>query len=347
MDSMTPHPLQAFWNMAAAPIQIQALTLALELDLFEQLRQPDTAHAVADRLCLHPVNTAVWMDLLWSMGLLDRIRHQSHDSALVRYAAAPLAVRFFTPQSAGNCAQSWLYRARSLGGLATQLSTLVRKGEADSLPTEGAASLGNWAQAARVQIGQEQRVITAPAVLRCLDLLQDLPRQGRFLDLGGGPGHIALALARRLPLWHGVVCDLPDTVLVAEENIVAAGCADRLGVLAADLNAKGDIGHGYDLIWCSSVLHFMHEPQVALRRMVKALAPGGQLMVAHAEIRDDVASAARVMPFYTPLMLRGKTVGRQGDMPDYLAAAGCIDIQALGHVDFPMSPVWVYAGRRA
>lgn len=339
------HFLQTFWNIAAAPIQGQALELALEVGLFDALGHPATADEVAARLNLHPANTAVWLDLLWSMGLLDCAR-QWQPPATARYVASPLAVRYFTCESHDNCAQGWVYRARSLAGAATQLHELVRTGEAVRPPSEGAATSGAWAQAARVQIGQEQRSITVPAVLQCLELLRGLPSQGRFLDLGGGPGHVAIALADKLPRWRGTVCDLADTVQVAGENIRNAGLAGRLDILAADLNTDESIGTSYELIWCSSVLHFMDEPRLALRRMLGALAPGGRLVVAHAEVRDDVTSAARVMPFYTPMLLRGKHVFRQADMERELASAGFTGIEALGSVGFPMSPVWVYAGRR-
>jgi SAM-dependent methyltransferase len=346
MHFHTAHPLQAFWNLAVAPIQTQALALALDLGLFEELNKPDTAGGIAARLDLHPANTGVWLDLLWSMGLLERARPESVLPVETRYRASAVASRFFTSDSPENCTQAWQYRARALAGVATQLHELVRAGRAERPPAEAAATSGNWAQAAQVQIGQEQRAISVPAMLQRLNDVPGLPECGRFLDLGGGPGHVAIALARRLSAWHGAVCELPDTARVAQENIAKANLASRIRVLGADLNSGGAMGGNYDLIWCSSVLHFLDDPQAALREMFQALNPGGRLVIAQAEIRDDAREAARVLPFYTPMMLRAKYVPRQGQMPRALADAGFVDIDALGSMDFPMSPVWLYAGRR-
>ncbi len=69
-----------------------------------------------------------------------------------------------------------------------------------------------WAAAARAQIGQEQRAVSVPAAL---NLLQQVPEAGamrRMLDLGGGPGWIALALLRQQPALQASVFDWPEAV---------------------------------------------------------------------------------------------------------------------------------------
>ena len=340
MNFHTAHDLQPFWTLAAAPMQTRALEQALTLGLFERLQQPASAAAVAAQLQLDPTATSVWLDLLWSMELLSR--QSAFDApATPRYAASPLALRHFVAGSTQNCAQAWLYRAQFLERFAGQWETLLRQG----FDPQGAATpQGSWAQAARVQIGQEQRVVTVPAVLRLIDTLA-LPATGRLLDLGGGPGHVGIALAQRLPGWQGVLCDQPETAEVAQENILAAGLAGRLQALGCDLNTDS-IGGGYDLIWCSAVLHFMRDPQALVQKACAALNPGGLLLLAHAEQVDDPAVAARVLPFYGTLAVRGSHLPRPGGIARMMAEAGLIDIQSLGRVDFPMAPVWVHVGRR-
>nr|WP_249729068.1 class I SAM-dependent methyltransferase [Acidovorax sp. CCYZU-2555] len=164
--------------------------------------------------------------------------------------------------------------------------------------------------------------------------------------MGGGPGHVGIALAQRLPGWQGVLCDQPETAEVAQENILAAGLPGRLQALGCDLNTDS-IGGGYDLIWCSAVLHFMRDPQALVHKACAALNPGGLLLLAHAEQVDDPAVAARVLPFYGTLAVRGNHLPRPGGIARMMAEAGFVDIQSLGRVDFPMAPVWVHAGRRA
>lgn len=339
MHFHTSHPLQPFWNIAAAPIQTQAVEQAIEYRLFTLLDKPTSADAVAQKLDLNPGATVVWLDLLWSLELLVR-RVPAAAPSDTEYVTSPLAARFFVETSPENCAQAWLYRARFLSRFASQWDTLLRHGFD---PQGEAAPKSSWAQAAREQIGQEQRVITVPAVLRLLQTLPALPETGRLLDLGSGPGHVGIALAQRLPGWRGVLCDQPETAEVASENITAAGLSQRLQALGCDLNTDG-IGHGYDLIWCSSVLHFLRDLRDAVRKMWDALNPGGWLLLAHAELADDAELAARVMPFYGTVTLRGNRLPRPGEVAGMMAAAGFTDIRSLGRVDFPMAPAWLHLG---
>lgn len=341
MDFLTRHPLQPFWNLAAAPIQTQALEQALVLGLFDRLRQPASADTVAKALQLDPAATTIWLALLWSLELLSRqLPADAPDEP--RYVTSSLALRHFVDTSSENCAQGWLYRARFLARFAGQWDTLLREGFD---PQGQAAPKGSWAQAAREQIGQEQRAVTVPAVLRLLDALPPLPATGRLLDLGGGPGYVGIALAQRLPGWQGILCDQPEAAEVAHENIQSAGLTNRLQALGCDLNTDG-IGSGYDLIWCSAVLHFLRDPQALVRKASEALNPGGLLLMAHAEQSDDPAVAARVLPFYGTVALRGNLLPRPGDIARTMADAGLTDIQSLGRVDFPMAPVWLHMGRR-
>jgi SAM-dependent methyltransferase len=337
------HPLQPFWQLAAAPIQAQALELALSNGLFEALVQHASVDEVARRYTWHPANTAVWLELLWSMGSLSRSRPGGGRATI--YRASSMARRFFVSASDEDCAQAWLFRLRFLRGFAAQMDEFVRSGEAGGAASGAESVAAGWAQAAQAQIAQEQRAVTVPAALAVLRDLPGLGEAGRFLDLGGGPGLVAIALARAYPGWRGMVCDLPETVAVAQRNIEAAALSSRLDTLGADLD-RDAIGDGYDLIWCSSVLHFVQDPAAALRTMYAALNPGGRLVLAHAERGDDARSASRVLPFYTPMRMRGRHVPEQGEIARVMAEAGFGSVDALGCVGFPMSPVWVYVGAR-
>ncbi|TDS83540.1 class I SAM-dependent methyltransferase [Comamonas sp. JUb58] len=344
MDFQTEHPLQALWRLTAIPLQSQALAQALAHQLFAHLAQPASASTVAERLGLHPGACAIWLELLWSMDLLSR--QQASDAAdgsagEALFCSSALAQRYFLEAAPDYCGQAWQYRQQALSGLAAQWPQWLAQGQVAMT-----APPGSWAQAARVQIAQEQRAITVPAIQHLLAQLGPLPATGRLLDLGGGPGHIGIALAQQLPQWQGMVCDEPATAAVAAENIAQAGLAARMGAQGCDVQQQ-DYGQGYDLIWCSSVLHFLPDPAQAVRGMWEALNAGGLLLLAHAERPDDPAMAACVLPFYAGLVLRGHYLPRPGDMARHMAAGGFGQIRALGRLDFPMAPVWLHAGRKS
>ncbi|KAG1278350.1 hypothetical protein G6F64_014656 [Rhizopus arrhizus] len=114
------------------------------------------------------------------------------------------------------------------------------------------------------------------------------------------------------------------------------------GNLAAD-----PIGQAYDLIWCSSVLHFLPDPAATLRKMHDALAPGGQLIMAHAEIPADARAAARMLPYYLPMLLLGRRVTRAGELGRTRQDSGYQDVRGFDSDRFPMAPLHVLSARKA
>ncbi|WP_161495304.1 methyltransferase [Advenella sp. S44] len=346
MDLVNTHALQPFWSMAAAPVQVSALELALDNKLFDYLVQDATAKQVASKLAMQPGPVSVWLDLLWSMELLARNLppgSPGDSGAATHYQCTSLAKRYLVSSSPENCAAALSYRLRILRHAGTQFEDFVRSGRSERTIPGGEATHTNWAKAAEQQISQEQRAVSVPSILDRLPPASSLVQQGRFLDLGGGPGHIAIALAHHLPQWTGTVCDLPATATVAQGSIDNAGLADRINVRSADLE-HDDIGTGYDLIWCSCVLHFLQDPKAALSKICQGLRRGGVLYIAHAEVPSQARDASRILPFYASMMLRGRFVPATGQMHDMLVATGFSQIRSLGPIAFPMTPVWLYTG---
>jgi len=343
-DSFSFHPLQPLWNLAAAPMLVQALQQAIQLRLFEHLNQPKSAVTVAQTLILQTDTTAIWLDVLWSMGLLHR--HAGEEDSPSEYIATDTAARYFQQESKQDCAAAWQARAEFLAGFSRQWERLLHDGISRPDSTQNTALQQHWAQSARTHLGQEQRAVSVEQVILLLNRLPLLPKQGRFADVGGGPGHVAVALAQHLPAWHGVLLEQAHTAAVAQETILTAGLEERLSSKACDLNNGEGIGSGYDLIWCSSVLHFVRDPQAAIHKMHAALKPGGRLLLAHAELSNDPQQAAQIMPFYAGVMLRGGKLPHTGDIAHWMQAAGFTDVRALGQIPWALAPLWVYTGRR-
>lgn len=344
-DPSRTTPFQPFWDMAIAPLKLRAVHLALSVRLFESLTTPASAPEIARRHDLHPASTGPWLDLLWSLGLVDRLAITPQQDGTACYVAAGLATDWFTDAGARACREAWQFRTAVMAGFADELEGLLHGGPATLAPPPAPAGLG-WSEAARKQIAQEQAALSVPSFQNWLTGLDPLPPRGRFLDLGGGPGLIASAFAQAMPGWSVHLFDLPQTAAVAEENFAAAGLDGRATAMGGDLD-RDDFGIGYDLIWCSSVLHFVRDPQSLLERVHAALNPGGQFVAAHAERPDDSAEAGRILPYYLPMALRGRHVPGSGAIKGMMAQAGVVDIVTDGWLPFPMAPVCVHRGRRA
>jgi ubiquinone/menaquinone biosynthesis C-methylase UbiE len=105
------------------------------------------------------------------------------------------------------------------------------------------------------------------------------------LDIGCGPGLQAVRLAR-----HGLrVCAAdfsPAALGQAERTVEAAGLADRVEVVQADLLDLPFPDGRFDLVLCWGVL--MHIPDVerAIAELCRVVAPGGSAVVGEGNVRS-------------------------------------------------------------
>lgn len=112
---------------------------------------------------------------------------------------------------------------------------------------------------------------TPSPFLADLDAL--LPRSGRALDIGGGTGGNALALARR-GLDVTLVDISPVGLALAHDEAIRSG--NRLEIVAIDLEREAPPAGPWDLIFQANYLH-----RPLFQRYPVLLAPGGLLVVAH------------------------------------------------------------------
>ena len=112
------------------------------------------------------------------------------------------------------------------------------------------------------------------------ELAAGLPRR-RILDLGSGTGTGALALARRFPDADVIAVDLSADLLDHLSGKARdLGVACRVRTVQADLDAAWPAIGPVDLVWMSSSLHHMADPDRVLTEVYAALHPGGLVAVA-------------------------------------------------------------------
>ena len=347
MNLDAPHPLRIFWDQALASIHVGALLAAFEHGLFPELAEnaPVSASALARRLGLNTVRTEHWLELLWGMGVLDRtVSHeegQEDENSVWRYHVSP-GLGNYLFDGAQCCREALAFRLRAMRQFGKNLSGWLRE-DGNALPKS--SSDAGWAAAAQNQIGQEQYAVTADTALACVARAKISKASCRFLDLGGGPGWVAITLAKQHPEWHGIVFDLPETVHVACQNIALAGLQQRLKTLSGDFVTTG-IGTDYDLIWCSSLLYFTPDLERSAHKLLMALAPGGTLVAAHAEVPDTRNEAGRILAYCLPLQLRGHRVWHQGEFARILCQSGFTILVSLPCMRFPLAPAQVIIARK-
>jgi SAM-dependent methyltransferase len=110
-------------------------------------------------------------------------------------------------------------------------------------------------------------------------LVADLSRGGRVVDIHSGGGRWLIAMARRFPNLELVGVEFqPDSVARARVNVSTAGLSDRIEIRQGDADKPGPSSQ-YDLAYFQYALHQLEQPVSVLGAAWAALRPGGRILV--------------------------------------------------------------------
>lgn len=258
-------------QMANACGESRAVLAANDLDVFTVIGTGGrTAGEIAKRCKADPEGMLLLLNALAGLGLLSRRG--------TRYHNTPLGRRYLdrrSPTSISNLL--WLLGHHWHDW--TKLPQSLRKGRPGWAPVTGSPAFRR-----RFSLAMHERshVLAAPTVAT----LRLPPRSRRFLDLGGGPGSYAIALARRHPNLEGVVLD--QAVTVARQLIRKHRLEKRLRARTGSI-FTAPLGSGYDAVLVSNVIHVFNakENRTLLERVRDALRPGGKVFIVEFFLDDS------------------------------------------------------------
>jgi cyclopropane fatty-acyl-phospholipid synthase-like methyltransferase len=153
---------------------------------------------------------------------------------------------------------------------------------------------------------------------------------GHLLDVGGGSGAFAIALARGNPRLTVTVMDLAAVCVTATQMIADHGIADRVTVLSADMFTS--TWPAADYVLFSEIFH--NWPPKDCRTLARlahtAMRPGGMIFVHEMLLQTDrcgpVAVAAEGVSMAT---LTGGQQFTAEELTEILSAAGFSDIEVF------------------
>ena len=103
---------------------------------------------------------------------------------------------------------------------------------------------------------------------------------GRLLDVGCGPGNIALKIARRWPRIRVVGIDFSlNMILAARAAAASQQLTGRAEFLAGDAKKLPFPDCALDFVLSNSVLHHLHDPLGMLDEMARVVKPGGLVLL--------------------------------------------------------------------
>ncbi len=197
-------------------------------------------------------------------------------------------------------------------GIDTRMSALwpyARSEQPDALAAEDVASYTALMAASQSMVAEQ--VIDAFA----------FRRRSSLLDIGGGAGVFAMAVARRWRHLQVTVADLPAVADLARNAVQDAGLADRISVVGADVTVDA-LPTGFDVVSLVRILHD-HDDERATEILTAAhaaLAADGTLLIAEPVAGPDRAGALIDAYFNVYLLAMGS--GRPRSLSELSALLG-------------------------
>ena len=181
------------------------------------------------------------------------------------------------------------------------------------------------------------------------ELVVDLARGGRVVDVHCGGGRWLVAMAQRFPGLQLVGIEAEaDSVERARATVAAAGLADRIEIRAVPATDPGAPGE-YDLAYFQYALHQLADAPAALAAAWASLRPGGRLLVLDWPVPSDAAESRTrhgelIAGVQLDELYQGTALATREQFVAWFEAAG---VPAPDRIDLPSGAVTFVAERRA
>jgi SAM-dependent methyltransferase len=113
---------------------------------------------------------------------------------------------------------------------------------------------------------------------------------------------------------HAVVFDLPSVIPLTKGYVERAGLTERIGFREGDMMTD-DLGSGYDLILLSAICHMnsMRENDELFEKCLRALAPGGRIVIQDFVLDPDKTSPRTAVMFALNMLVGTRAGGTYSD----------------------------------
>jgi hypothetical protein len=138
----------------------------------------------------------------------------------------------------------------------------------------------------------------------------DLSRLAHLVDVGGGPGELALVALERFPGLVATVFDLPEVLPIAREYASKRAVGDRIRFVAGDA-LRNEIP-ACDAALVSSLVHSYGPSGVTkiARHVAAGVRPGGLVLIREFMWDDEAHSGPLTAALFAVNMLSGTPEGR-------------------------------------
>ena len=280
---MVPDDLAGLRKLYLGFTSSRVILTANNLGIFNNLKKASSATEIAKKLDIDPRATEILLDALTGIGLISKNNDR-------KYQNAPVSNRYLVRGS-------HLYQ----GDIIKHASTMWKNFSVlDEVVRTGCPARRDFDHESFIMGMHNLALLRTESLIKAVGLKS----VKTMLDLGGGPGTNAIAMAK-----NGVkatVFDLPETIRIAKKVAHRAG-VQGIRFIAGDFHVD-TIDSKYDLILLSQIFHaFSAEENIALLHKCKiAINPGGRVVVQEFPINEE-----RTAPLHSALFSVNMLVGTE------------------------------------
>ncbi|MEO5355749.1 MAG: acetylserotonin O-methyltransferase [Nitrospirae bacterium YQR-1] len=297
-------------NLMGGYRKSRILFTANNLKIFDYLKKPKSAKALAAKLDTNLRATTILLDALTALELLRKDGH--------RYVNMPIATQYLlsaTPHYQGDI----ISHSDTLWKNWSGLDEIVKTGS----PNRTAHNHSSFIRA--------MHNLSIMKVKEVIDSV-DLSGVKSAIDIGGGPATYTIELAKRG--IETTLFDRPDTIAIAKEYIKKSRLKN-IKFMEGDFTT-GPIGGGYDLALISQVFHSYTVKQCTelIRKVRKALNKKGKIVIQEFLIEDDMVSPLEGALFSVNMLVNseGGRCYSMSEMESWLKRSG-FTVTTTNHIN--------------
>ncbi len=332
-DALYEQYLRACDMTYRGTVDMFVLKAAYELGLFSRLaEQPQSAEDLAAATGSRLNRLVKFADMLVEMELLAK-------DAQGRLTLTPFARQFFLPPHPGNQNLTMepfvRYAVTIMERYHVHLAKVIR-GEMDF------TALTPWPPKTRQDSAFYEEIHRSNNHFARALLVAEADLEGvtHLVDVGGGNGDIAIALAKRFPgIERITLVNLPSALDIVRDNVAAHGLTDRIAPVAIDMYREPY--PACDAVLFARILYPFNAQVCAmlLGKAYAALSSGGRVIVADMLLRDErgLANYDYLAHFLTsvgvdPAMMTFKRQDEYFDVFQQLGFTAARKAERHGHV---------------
>jgi len=264
----------AIMKLREAVIPSYALLAAIQLEVFTTLKDgPITADVVANRLAVNKEKLEALLYALVQMEFLA-VDHCEFSNTTVS--------DYFLVSERPNYMGRMFEAFPDWWNAVSKTAQSIRSGRAEAKVNYSAMSVE--------ELENHYRDFYAVTIARARELMAryDFSSTHRLLDVGGGTGGLAIAMAEAHPQLQATIVDLSTVTPITREFVRKSNAANQVEVVSIDILSECLTG-SFEIATMSAIFPVLSPDQIgqALANVSQVLEPGGTLYVIDNGFLDD------------------------------------------------------------